>query len=113
MIKKVFVFLIFLSTLFAKQAIKQSEKPALSLEESILKALIHYPLHKNQKLIDEALDLNLNRLNKNFIPHLKFGAKASYQSDVTKLPFTLPSALNINYEEMKKDQLYRAFTAFA
>jgi len=61
LIKKVFVFLIFLSTLFAKQAIKQSEKPALSLEESILKARIHYPLHKNQKLIDEALDLNAQK----------------------------------------------------
>lgn len=112
MIKKLLICVMLLSLVFAKQNANlnpnELKKPPLSLEESLVKARENYPLHQNQKLIDEALELSLTKLNKNFIPHLKLGGKASYQSDVTSLPFTLPPALNIDYQKMKKDQ-YNAY----
>ncbi|WP_185900187.1 TolC family protein [Campylobacter sp. MIT 99-7217] len=90
-----FLVLLSLSQVFAKEN--------LSLEECIQKAKQNYPLYNNTSLLDEALSLNLSKLNKNFIPHVKLGAKATYQNEVTRLPLeNLP--INFDYKPLNKDQ---------
>lgn len=81
----------------------------LTLESALSKAREHYPLHKNKDLLQKAQDLELVKLNMSYIPRLKLGAKATYQSDVTTLPFssqtlnTLAGG-NLNYKPLSKDQ---------
>ena len=81
----------------------------LTLESALNKAREHYPLHKNKDLLQKAQNLELVKLNMNYIPRLKLGAKATYQSDVTTLPFSSQtlnnlSGENLNYKPLSKDQ---------
>lgn len=81
----------------------------LTLESALSKAREHYPLHKNKDLLQKAQDLELVKLNMSYIPRLKLGAKATYQSDVTTLPFSSQtlnnlSGGNLNYKPLSKDQ---------
>lgn len=45
----------------------------------------NYPLMKNAGLISELVDLKIKNLNTNYMPSLKLGAQASWQSDVTQM----------------------------
>ncbi len=82
---------------------------AVSLEDCLKLARENYPLYKNSGILDEMLELNLDVLNFGWIPRIKFSGRASYQSDVTALPFTasmLSSAFgtDIDYKPLNKDQ---------
>lgn len=59
----------------------------LSIEECYRKARQNYPLVKQYGLIDKTEDYNLSNAAKGYLPQLAFTAQATYQSDVTKLPF--------------------------
>ncbi|WP_289181591.1 TolC family protein [Helicobacter japonicus] len=73
--------------------------------ESYMKlARENYPLYKNTQLLDKALALSLTQLNMHFIPHLRFSGKASYQSEVTTLPFTALNNFSFDYKPLNKDQ---------
>ena len=84
----------------------------ISLEECIQSARWHYPLHQNKQLLDESLKLELQRLHLTYIPRIKFSSKASYQSDVTTLPFnsqtlsSIPPLANAlsDYRPLNQDQ---------
>lgn len=81
----------------------------LSIESALTKAKAHYPLHKNKELLRKAQDLELTRLNMSYIPRVKLSAKATYQSDVTALPFSTQAlnqiaGRNIDYKPLNKDQ---------
>ena len=81
----------------------------LTLESALSKAREHYPLHKNKDLLQKAQDLELVNLNMSYIPRLKLGAKATYQSNVTTLPFSSQTLNNLaggnlNYKPLSKDQ---------
>lgn len=78
----------------------------LALDDYIVLAKQHYPLHANKKLLNEAQKLSLDKLNLQFIPHIRFQGKASYQSDVTTMPFspTMIQNMGINYTPLKRDQ---------
>lgn len=47
----------------------------------------NYPLIKQYELIDKTEQYNLSNAGKGWLPQISVNAKASYQSDVTQLPF--------------------------
>ena len=58
----------------------------LTLEECFKKARENYPLIKQFDLIEQSKKYNLAAANKNWLPQMSLSGKASWQSDVTKLP---------------------------
>lgn len=81
----------------------------ITLENAIIKAKAHYPLHKNKALLARAQSLELTRLNMNYIPQIRLSAKATYQSEVSKLPFSSAAlnqmaGTNIDYTPLNKNQ---------
>ncbi|KAA6228298.1 hypothetical protein FMM55_01605 [Campylobacter sp. LR196d] len=64
-----------------------SEFENLSLETCIQKARVYYPLHKNTALLEQALNLSLDKINLTFVPRLKFTGKFTHQNEVTDARF--------------------------
>jgi outer membrane protein TolC len=73
----------------------------LSLEECQERARANYPLDGQHALIEQALAIDLRDANKGYLPRLSLAARATYQSDVTRLPFSLPGA---SIDELSRDQ---------
>lgn len=84
---------------------------SLSLTECYALARANYPLIKRMDLIDRSESYSLDNAAKAWLPQVNVSAQASYQSDVTKLPFDQEkiSALIPGFEipVLDKDQ-YRA-----
>lgn len=70
-----------------------------TLEDCYSKARDNYPLIKQKELIDKAKDFNLSNASKGYLPQVSFSAKASYQSDVTKIPIKIEGV-----DGLSKDQ---------
>ena len=60
---------------------------SLSLTECYALARANYPLIKRMDLIDRSESYSLDNAAKAWLPQVNVSAQASYQSDVTKLPF--------------------------
>lgn len=73
----------------------------LSIDDCYKKAQANYPLVKQYGLIEQAKEYNLSNANKGYLPQFALSAKASYQSDVTKIPISLP---NMQIKGINKDQ---------
>ena len=73
----------------------------LSINDCYKKAQANYPLVKQYSLIEQSKEYNLSNANKGYLPQVSLSAKASYQSEVTKLPITLPSVV---IKGVNKDQ---------
>lgn len=73
----------------------------LSLEECRRQARDNYPLIRQYGLIEQAAQYDVANAAKAYLPQVSLSAKASYQSDVTKLPFELPG-IDVNF--MPRDQ---------
>lgn len=73
----------------------------ISIDDCQQKAREQYPLTKQYDLIAKTTDFNLANANKAWLPQVNFTAKATYQSETTKLPITIP---NITVPELTKDQ---------
>ena len=76
----------------------------LTLEGCYALANTNYPLTKQTDLLKQKSDLDINVINIGKLPKIDLNAQATYQSDVTKLPISLP---NVTVNPAKKDQ-YRA-----
>lgn len=63
----------------------------ITIEECYRKAQANYPLIKQYDLIEKSREYNLANASKGYVPQVSFSAKASYQSDVTRLPFDFSS----------------------
>ncbi|MDR2285855.1 MAG: TolC family protein [Prevotellaceae bacterium] len=59
----------------------------LTIEDCYAKARANYPLINQYGLIERAKDFNLSNAGKAYLPQVQLSAKASYQSDVTEIPF--------------------------
>jgi outer membrane protein TolC len=80
----------------------------LTLEECKQLAVDNYPLIKQYGLIEQAEEYTLQNISKNYLPQFGVNAQATYQSDVTKLPFDLSSMpIAVDIPTMSKDQ-YKA-----
>ncbi len=62
----------------------------ISLEECYILAKNNYPQIKKADLITKTRDYSITNANMGYIPKVLFSARASYQSDVTKIPFDVP-----------------------
>jgi outer membrane protein TolC len=76
----------------------------ISLEECYALVDKNYPLAKQTELLKQKSGYEIEALNKAKLPTIDLNAQATYQSDVTKLPISLP---NLTVNPANKDQ-YRA-----
>lgn len=76
----------------------------LTLEECYVLVNKNYPLAKQSNLLTQKSTYEIESLNKGKLPKIDLNAQASYQSEVTQLPFKLPNA---TVNPANKDQ-YRA-----
>ena len=78
----------------------------LTIEECYAKARDNYPTAKQYGLIDKAEAYNISNAAKGYLPQIVLAAQATYQSDVTKLPFdeSLLAPMGISIPTLSKDQ---------
>lgn len=83
---------------------------SLMLDSCRSKALSRYPLVKQYGLIEKTTEYNLSNANRAWLPQFNLSVKASYQSDVTKIPDALGDILTnlsgrpISFESLSRDQ---------
>lgn len=73
----------------------------LTIEQCQQMAKENYPLIKRYALIDKSKEYNLSNAGKGYLPQFSLTAKASYQSEVTKIPVDIPG---MDIPGMSKDQ---------
>ena len=73
----------------------------LTIEECQTKARENYPLIKRYDLIKKSQEYTLSNAGKAYLPQFALMAKASYQSDVTSFPVSIPG---ISVPTLPKDQ---------
>lgn len=71
----------------------------ITLEDCYLKARENYPLIRQNEWIKKTEAYNLSNASKGYLPQFQLSAKASYQSDVTKIPIHMEGI-----KEIDKDQ---------
>lgn len=82
----------------------------LTLDSCLQQAREQYPLVNQAGLIEKSAAFNLSNANKAWLPQLSFTARASYQSDVTKIPDVLGDMLSnltghpVSFESLSRDQ---------
>ncbi|MCD4772388.1 MAG: TolC family protein [Bacteroidales bacterium] len=78
----------------------------VNLEDCYKNVVENHPIYKQLNLYSSTYQLEQKNLQTNYLPSLSLNGQATYQSDVTKIPFQLP---NMNIEEMSKDQYKLTF----
>ncbi len=91
--------------LFLLSRLQSQTDTALSLERCYQLAKQNYPLVKQMALIDKTRDYTLANASKGYLPQLTLAGQATYQSEVTKIPISLPG---MSVAELSKDQ-YRIY----
>lgn len=78
----------------------------ITIEECYRKAQENYPLIKQYDLIEKTKEYNLANASRGYLPQVMLSAKATYQSDVTKIPFDLAQLgmQGIKIPTLSKDQ---------
>ena len=64
-------------------------------------AMRNFPLVKQYALIDKSKSYSIDNANKSYLPQFNIGGQATYQSEVTHIPISLP---NVKVPELSKDQ---------
>lgn len=94
----IFLFLAFLASFtFAQETFTLNEAYSLAKQ--------NYPLIKRHDLIAKTKHYNIENLSKGWLPQVNISGQATYQNEVTQLPFSLP---NMAVEPLSKDQ-YKIF----
>ncbi len=88
-------FILFSATLFG-QTTNQ-----LTIETCYRLAKENYPLINQLALLDKSREYNLQNASKGYLPQINIAGQASYQSEVTSFPISLP---NVIIPEPSKDQ---------
>jgi len=97
------IIIIFLFYVLAADTV--SSQTILTLEECKQLAVDNYPLIKSYGLIEASEKYNIENIAKNYLPQFGFNGQATYQSEVTKLPFDASSfPIPIDIPSMSKDQ---------
>jgi outer membrane protein TolC len=95
-VRKYSLLLFFLPGLLAAQELKK-----LDLQQAYDMARNNYPVIKQKDLVKQTANINIENLQKGFLPQVTFSGQATYQSDVTKIDISFPG---INFEPPGKDQ---------
>jgi len=94
--KKIYYISVIVSMIFSTEGFSQ-----YSLEMCQTKAKENYPMIVQYGLIESSKEFKIENANKNYLPQLSFSAKATYQSEVTEIPISMPGT-TIN--SLSKDQ---------
>lgn len=78
---------------------------SLTLDNCLEKAKQNYPLIKQYTLIEKTKEFSIAKAQKGYLPQFNVAGQATYQSDVTRVPISLP---NMDIPTMSKDQ-YRLY----
>lgn len=78
---------------------------SLTLDSCLALANQNYPLIQQYTLIEKARDFSIANAQKGVLPQFNVSGQATYQSEVTKVPVSLP---NVNIPTIAKDQ-YRLY----
>ncbi|MBL0304464.1 MAG: TolC family protein [Chitinophagaceae bacterium] len=73
----------------------------ITLTEAYELSQKNYPAVKQKDLVKQTAAISLENLQKGFLPQFSLSGQATYQSDVTKVPFSLPG---LTIESPSKDQ---------
>lgn len=79
----------------------------ITIEYCQSKAKANYPAFSNTSLLEKSSIYSLSNATRAYLPQLNFVAKATYQSDVTRIDVTLPPPLTsdfIEFPQMSKEQ---------
>jgi outer membrane protein TolC len=91
-----------LITIFSLVVFQANAQQIVSLEDCYALVNKNYPLSKQTELLQQKSVYEIDVLNKGKLPKIDINAQATYQSDVTGLPISMPNVTPLN-----KDQ-YRA-----
>ena len=92
------------SSIFAPVYSLFGQQPGrLTIDEAYQMARNNYPLIKQQDLIQKTKIYSFDNAGKGYLPALSFNGQATYQSDVTALPFKFPTP-GIIIPNYSKDQ---------
>jgi outer membrane protein TolC len=75
---------------------------SITLDRAQELARKNYPAIRQKELLKQTASLNVNNLNKNYLPQISLNGQASYQSDVTSIDLALPGGAK--FEPLSKDQ---------
>src|SRR5450432_278051 len=73
----------------------------LTLEKAYTLAEQNYPVIKQRDLVSQTAAINIDNLSKGWLPQFSVSGQATYQSDVTKVDFSVPG---FSLEPLSKDQ---------
>lgn len=76
-------------------------RKTLTLDTCYKLAEAHYPLVKQYGLIEKTEAYSIANASKGYLPQINIGGQATYQSDVTRIPVSLP---NIDIPALSNDQ---------
>ncbi|MBK7527004.1 MAG: TolC family protein [Sphingobacteriales bacterium] len=79
---------------------------ALTLDSCLEMAKQNYPLIKQYALIEKTREYTLDNAHKGYLPQINVAGQATYQSNVTEIPISLP---NLDIPQTSKDQ-YKLYT---
>lgn len=79
----------------------ESYSQALQLEECYRLAEEHYPLVQQRALLEKSHKYTVNNISKGNLPQIGIHGQATYQSDVTQIPISLPG---VEIPALPKDQ---------
>lgn len=74
---------------------------SLTIESCFEMAKHNYPLIRQHTLIEKTKEYSIANAQKGILPQFNMAGQATYQSDVTQIPISLP---NVNIPTMSKDQ---------
>ncbi len=72
-----------------------------TLQQAYDSARLHYPLIKQQQLVQQTAAINISNLSKGYLPQVTLNGQATYQTDVTKVSVPIPG---IVIQPPSKDQ---------
>lgn len=98
---KYILLLIFLPGVLSAQELNR-----LDLQQAYALSQKNYPVIRQKDLVRQTAAINIENLQKVFLPQVAISGQATYQSDVTKVPVTIPG---FTIEPASKDQ-YRLVT---
>ena len=78
---------------------------SLTLDNCLEMAKQNYPLIKQYTLIEKTKEYSITNAQKGYLPQFNIAGQATYQSDVTQIPFSLPG---MDIPTMSRDQ-YRLY----
>lgn len=74
---------------------------SLNIDSCYAMAERNYPLVNQYALIEKSKDYSVSNVSKGYLPQFGISGQATYQSDVTEIPISLP---NVTFPEISKDQ---------